>query len=135
MTKVKPSVRQVLVRVLLPLLAGMAGAAGMLALLAWIMVKAVLPVSYAGAFATVAVCFGCFVAAWLGARLRGSGGLLCGLLSFLVCAVLLALAALLAGCRTLESEMLIRTLLLLPGGCAGGLLGMRQSGKARRHRI
>lgn len=134
MTVPKTSVRQVLIRFLLPLAAGIAGTAAMLALLAWIMVKAVLPVSYAGAFATAAVCFGCFLAAWMGARLRGSGGLLCGLCSFLFCAAVLACAALIGGCRTLDGERLIRTLLLLPGGCAGGLLGMRHSAKTRRHR-
>ena len=119
---------------LLPLAGSLAGAFALLLLLACVMVQARLSAGYAGAFAAAAVCFGCFLAAYLGARIRRSGGLLCGLVSFVCYTLLLACAALAAGCRTVETGMLVRTALLLPSGCAGGLLGLHRSERAARKR-
>ncbi|MCI2046698.1 MAG: TIGR04086 family membrane protein [Faecalibacterium sp.] len=107
-----------------------------LAFFAFIMVKGSLSAGLSGAFATISACFGCCASAWIAAKACKSGGLRCGLISFAVYALILSGAAAALGTSPLESAGLLRTILLLPAGCAGGLLGLRSAEKqARRRRV
>lgn len=83
---------------------------------------------------TAAVCIGCCAGAWLMARIRGEGGLLCGAAVAVIFAALLCVWSWGNGCRSIESIAVIRGILLLVSGCAGGYAGMLHAEKRPRRR-
>lgn len=110
-------------------LGGLAAAAIVLALFALLIVGRRLPQTVLMPFSTAAICAGCCTGGWLMARTRGENGLLCGAAIAAVFAVLLCIWAWGNGCRSVESEMIIRWLLLLACGCVGGYTGMLRAEK------
>jgi putative membrane protein (TIGR04086 family) len=119
---------------LLSALGGVAAMCAALGLFAFLTVKLSLSAGLFYGFSTAAVCLGCLVSGMIAAQIRKGGGLVCGLLSFLAYALVLALAAAIAGSRSIEGSALLRTALLLPSGCIGGVLGVHRADKQTRRR-
>ncbi len=105
-----------------------------LAVFAFILVKGSLSVSLCGVFATLAACIGCFASAWIAASVCKNGGLRCGLISFAVYALILGGLGAASGIPPASAGLILRTALLLPAGCAGGMLGLRSAEKQARRR-
>lgn len=103
-------------------------------LLSFVLVKGELPASLAFAFSTAAFCGGCFFTGYTAARIRKSGGLLCGFLSFLFFAAAICAIALCAGNLQATSGLLFRCISLLISGCLGGLLGLHRVEQTKRLR-
>lgn len=110
-------------------LGGLAVAAIALVLFALLIVNRRLPQTVLMPFSTAAVCAGCCTGGWLMARTRGESGLLCGAVIAAIFAALLFIWAWGNGIRSMESETVIRGVLLLISGCTGGYAGMLRAEK------